>query len=781
MSVVGAWLLTYALHSTVLLGSAALITRFVRGEAWRETVWKAALVGGVVTATLSFGPQLPVPLAVERPKPAERVAPVAPAPLEPVALEAESDAGGAGDAALVVPNLDAGALTGAAPAGTAVGSASGALPWTTALLVGWAALALGLMGRLGWRQWRLMRALSDRTEVEDAGLLATLARLRREAGVWRPVRLTTTGASSTPLALGLSEICVPDRFAARLDADAQRGALAHELAHLARRDPAWQLAAGVIGALFFFQPLNILARRRIRESAENLCDDWAVRQTGSAVGLARCLAEVAEWVAPGERIVPEGVAAMAEGGSPLLQRVERVLSGRIETVPPPAWRVAGAVALLAVAALAVPGFATNGAPDGALAGEPELEAGDVAPSVAGQEEIVRHPRPSDALVDRWRWAEGAASDRGDRRYWIAYAFEGPAEDDHVLVTDLTGVDLKGLGSGPRLAERIGDVRGRHPVVALFEMVERRPVQITARSAALGAELDGRPLYWLGGAVDAESLRLLTELLERTGEDALREPIVETIALHRTTASVMPLLTRVLRDERGGDVREGAVEGLAWHPTAATVRLLHQTALEDRDEQIRVEAVETLGEIHTEAAMAALRDIYGRSESTRVRSEVVEALGERPDDGVVRVLEEVVQVERDPRVVNDAIEALAERGRMSAGALRSIALSHRDAKVRRQAVEELEALPPEDAARILDDVVRHETDPRVLHQVVETISELPSRLAVPRLTRLVRSHPLREVRREALDELERHDEHDPDPDPDWDYDIDPDTSTARVNR
>ncbi len=34
-----AWLLTYALHSTLLLCAAALLARRVRGEAWRETLW----------------------------------------------------------------------------------------------------------------------------------------------------------------------------------------------------------------------------------------------------------------------------------------------------------------------------------------------------------------------------------------------------------------------------------------------------------------------------------------------------------------------------------------------------------------------------------------------------------------------------------------------------------------------------------------------------------------------------------------------------------------------
>ena len=42
---IAAWLLTYALHSTVLLAAAALLTaRWVRGEASRETLWKAALL-----------------------------------------------------------------------------------------------------------------------------------------------------------------------------------------------------------------------------------------------------------------------------------------------------------------------------------------------------------------------------------------------------------------------------------------------------------------------------------------------------------------------------------------------------------------------------------------------------------------------------------------------------------------------------------------------------------------------------------------------------------------
>src|SRR4029078_1135700 len=77
--------------------------------------------------------------------------------------------------------------------------------------------------------------------------------------------------------------------------------------------------------VLWIQPLNRLARRRIATSAEYLCDEWAVRRTGSGVALARCLAQVAEWI----QTVPLGVpvAGMAEERSLLVSRVEKLLAG----------------------------------------------------------------------------------------------------------------------------------------------------------------------------------------------------------------------------------------------------------------------------------------------------------------------------------------------------------------------------------------------------------------------------------------------------------------------
>ena len=127
----------------------------------------------------------------------------------------------------------------------------------------------------------------------------------------RPVELTATQSVPVPFAHGLRqpEICLPERVVSHLSEKDQETILAHELAHLIRRDPMWLALLRGLEAVFFFQPLNRVARKRLVEIAEYRCDDWAALRTGRRVDLARCLTEVASWLA--ERPAPAFAPAMA--------------------------------------------------------------------------------------------------------------------------------------------------------------------------------------------------------------------------------------------------------------------------------------------------------------------------------------------------------------------------------------------------------------------------------------------------------------------------------------
>src|SRR5882762_4824651 len=329
-----AWLLTYLIHSTVLLGVAWLVTRGRRLEpAASDLIWKVALLAGLVTGTIQSQLELSTPAAVRLPV----VQQVTPADPEPQI--------GAAD-----PGQQPGVSGSQVTPGFRPGLAGPSLSLVIVLL--WAMIALASSLYYVARRLILIGRLADRRAVSDGPLAATLTELQRTAGYRRRVHLTMARTISSPVALGLSEICVPELALSELGAEQQRSMLAHELAHLARHDSLWLAAASLIERCFFFQPLNRLARRELETTAEYLSDEWATRKTGSAVALAKCLATVAEWIQASPLGVP--VAGLAERRSLLVSRIARLLDGGLPSSPASrrGWAAVAALGVLVTIAAA---------------------------------------------------------------------------------------------------------------------------------------------------------------------------------------------------------------------------------------------------------------------------------------------------------------------------------------------------------------------------------------------------------------------------------------------
>src|SRR5882724_10574610 len=298
-----AWLLTYLIHSTVLLGIAWLATRGKRLEpAASDLIWKVALLAPLITGTIQSRLDLSTPAAVRLPVATATAA--VPSAASPTAAPP----------------------TAALPTAVSPTAPPSAPSVALVLVLLWGVIALGSSLYYVARRLILVGRLADRRAVSDGPLAATLAELRLTTGYRRRVRLTMARTISSPVALGLSEICVPELALSELGAEQQRSMLAHELAHLARRDSLWLAGASLIERCFFFQPLNRLARRELETTAEYLSDEWAMRKTGSAVSLAKCLATVAEWIQASPLGVP--VAGLAERRSLLVSRISRLLETR---------------------------------------------------------------------------------------------------------------------------------------------------------------------------------------------------------------------------------------------------------------------------------------------------------------------------------------------------------------------------------------------------------------------------------------------------------------------
>jgi Zn-dependent protease with chaperone function len=267
------WLLTYAAHSALFTALAAVAerTRWGAPPSRRDAMWKLALVGGLLTSTLFVAAgSAPSGAAVRLPQDG-----------------------------VIAPVVEPGGWSG--------------------LAVGWIAVT-ALLALRAARAWTLGVRSAGRRRVIRAG--AARAHLDEILGPAADrVTLTCSRTLGVPLAFA-REICVPVRAFRELPSDELRALLAHEAAHVVRRDAAWLVIAAAVRTLGWWQPLNLFAAARLRLAMELCCDERAVVGPRQRVALARCLVTVAEWNVPDHG---PALAAMVSRRSALRRRLDALL------------------------------------------------------------------------------------------------------------------------------------------------------------------------------------------------------------------------------------------------------------------------------------------------------------------------------------------------------------------------------------------------------------------------------------------------------------------------
>jgi Zn-dependent protease with chaperone function len=396
------WVLTYLIHSTIVLTAVWMICAWSRrlSDVAAEHLWRCGLCAPLLTATLQVAlgvapllgglsisqassiesvlavePEIRVPMAIETPGTSPDDAELA-VEATVVTKGQTEDASGAierhDEPVNVVRSSPSSNVVSATTSPSMQRSVEAGNPADAAaiLLAAVALLAAGCgIGGALVDQWRLRRALRGRQPIADARLLDLFEQLHRRAGCRRRIHLTNSAHLMAPIAFGMTrpEICLPTTALERLSAERLRAVLAHELAHHVRWDPAWLVLASFVRRVLFFQPLNRVVSRNLRELAEYRCDAWAAERTGDGLALAASLAEVASWFGEWrERWTPPGVAAMADRSSPLRRRIDRLVDGSAPPDPPGArWhRTATTVSVVAMLTLAAPGITSHAIPDG---------------------------------------------------------------------------------------------------------------------------------------------------------------------------------------------------------------------------------------------------------------------------------------------------------------------------------------------------------------------------------------------------------------------------------
>jgi beta-lactamase regulating signal transducer with metallopeptidase domain len=235
-------------------------------------------------------------------------------------------------------------------ASTAVRASALVEPWLPLVVGIWFSSALLLLARFAVASRRVLRLRRLSLQAPLSRWQATGERLAERLRIRQGFRVVDSVLVDVPSVIGTVRpiVLLPIAALTSLTPDQIEALLAHELAHIRRRDYAVNIAQTVAEALLFFHPAVWWMSARIREAREHCCDDIAVDVCAEPVVYASALAEIASWR-------PRDVAlSLGAADGALLARVRRILrEPEADTVPVRPGSIALALAILVTAGAAV--------------------------------------------------------------------------------------------------------------------------------------------------------------------------------------------------------------------------------------------------------------------------------------------------------------------------------------------------------------------------------------------------------------------------------------------
>src|SRR5688572_17913147 len=168
-------------------------------------------------------------------------------------------------------------------------------PLRTVLLSVWAIGTFLALATLVFSLWRVGRLSRAAEELNDPQWTEAAAAIAGRLGFRRTVRLLVSEAVATPMAGGLLRPTAFLPAGSREWTPEQRDVvLAHEISHMASRDPLRHLLTRLTVALYWFHPLTWIAAREAGAAREEACDA-AVLALGTRPSLyATVLLDLAE-------------------------------------------------------------------------------------------------------------------------------------------------------------------------------------------------------------------------------------------------------------------------------------------------------------------------------------------------------------------------------------------------------------------------------------------------------------------------------------------------------
>jgi TonB family protein len=166
----------------------------------------------------------------------------------------------------------------------------------TAILVVYGCILAYFAARLAWGLWKTSQMLRQASPVSGDGATGRLeANFYRLSGELSPVYFAESSLVASPVTIGLRRrvLLLPPSFLERVGAADLDTVLAHESAHMRRRDFAKNLVYGCLSLPVAYHPLLWLTSARVAETREMVWDEIAANALAGKEPYARSLLRLA--------------------------------------------------------------------------------------------------------------------------------------------------------------------------------------------------------------------------------------------------------------------------------------------------------------------------------------------------------------------------------------------------------------------------------------------------------------------------------------------------------
>ena len=304
MNAIGEIVVSNALLVVILAAVIAVVGRFWKNPAGLHLLWLLVLLKFITPPLLTVPIHLPSrPIAVET-KPT-----ATPSPSDEIAFPAIEKVADS-EARLAPPSFDpepiAGAnKTDAAPLPTSI-------PWLGILAGLW---GIGIVTVAAWQAFRILRfhRLLHSAQPATGDVLSMAAEIGKQLGLRRTpqIRMLPVRVSPMVLSVGIRpQLLLPVELFKRLETSAQRSLLAHELAHVRRKDHLVRLLELLVTTLFWWHPVAWWACWELQKLEDLCCDSMVVGlMPGSKKVYATALMNTLDFLCDGSIAAPLGLTA----------------------------------------------------------------------------------------------------------------------------------------------------------------------------------------------------------------------------------------------------------------------------------------------------------------------------------------------------------------------------------------------------------------------------------------------------------------------------------------